>query len=102
MMWIVAIIGVLFYDMSMSNSFLLGAVGGLSYVVLASLARKVFGWCGHVIRMRMWERERLAMEREMSRERVERERRRRGVGLEAGGLVEGQGLSEPLLISVEE
>ena len=95
MTWIVAILGVIFYDLNMGDAFLAGAVGGVGYVVLASIVRMMFAWCVHVYRMRRWEREREAQEREMSRERVERERRRRGMA----GIGSGD-LSQPLIINI--
>jgi hypothetical protein len=95
MMWIVAICCVIFYDLSMSTSFLIGAASGVIYIALASIFRWIFGLCSHWRQLRRWEREREAQERQMSRERVERERRRRGM---VGGR---EDLSEPLLISIQ-
>jgi hypothetical protein len=97
MMWIVAICCVIFYDLSMSTSFLIGAASGVIYVVLASIFRWISGLCSHWLQLRRWEREREAQERQMSRERVERERRRHRVGGREGP----SDLSEPLLISIQ-
>lgn len=94
MMWIVAICAVLFYDSSMSDGFLIGAFTGVAYVMIASLVRRAFAWCGHQMTLRRWEREREAQERDMSRERVDRERARRGHHRDANSL------SEPLLHTV--